>query len=49
MIADYDRRIDEQVQPFELIPLLDQVPGINEVHAKAIIAEIGIDMDQFPD
>ena len=50
MIADYDRRIDEQVQPFfALIPLLDRVPGINEVTAKAIIAEIGTDMDQFPD
>ena len=50
MIADYDRRIDEQVQPFfALIPLLDRVPGINEVTAKAIIAEIGVDMDQFPD
>ena len=49
MIADYDRRIDEQVQPFfALIPLLDRVPGINEVTAKAIIAEIGTDMDQFP-
>ena len=25
------------------------IPGVNETAAKTIIAEIGVDMDQFPD
>ena len=37
------------MRPFsEIISLLDQVPGIGETAAKSLIAEIGVDMDQFP-
>jgi transposase len=27
----------------------DTIPGISEVNASAILAEIGVDMSQFPD
>ena len=50
LIADVDQQIEEQVRPFaEIVSLLDQVPGIGETAAKSLIAEIGVDMDQFPD
>lgn len=49
-IATLDQRIDEQVQPFfQLIRRLDTVPGISDLSAKEISAEIGTDMDCFPD
>ena len=49
-IADYDTRIDQQVHPFfDHVRRLDTIPGINEIAAKEIIAEIGTDMGQFPD
>ena len=32
-----------------IVSLLDRVPGIGERVAKSLIAEIGADMDQFPD
>ena len=50
MIEQFDQRIDEQVRPFfEFIPLLDTIPGINETAAAAVIAELGVNMEQFPD
>lgn len=49
-IAEYEQRIDEQVQPFFVeVQRLVTIPGVNETAAKAIIAEIGVDMAQFPD
>lgn len=49
-IEEFDRRIEEQVQPFfDDIPLLDSVPGINVAAACSIIAELGVNMEQFPD
>lgn len=49
-IARYDQRIDEQVSPFlDHVQRLVTIPGVNEIAAKTIIAEIGVDMDQFPD
>ena len=49
LVADLDQQIEEKVRPFaEIIALLDQVPGIGETAAKSLIAEIGVDMDQFP-
>ena len=50
LIADLDEQIEEQVRPFsEIISLLDRVPDISETAAKSLIAEIEVDMDQFPD
>ena len=49
LVTDLDQQIEEKVRPFaEIIALLDQVPGIGETAAKSLIAEIGVDMDQFP-
>lgn len=49
-IAVFEQRIDEQVSPFfDDVRRLATIPGINETAAKAIIAEIGVDMTQFPD
>ena len=48
-IGEYDQRIEEQIRPFvEYVPLLDTIPGINHTAAFAIIAELGANMDQFP-
>ena len=33
----------------ELIERLDEIPGAGKITAQAIIAEIGTDMNQFPD
>jgi transposase len=47
-------RIDQEVQsspdPFvsEAIKLLDQIGGVNETVARIVVAEIGVDMSQFP-
>lgn len=46
---EIDKLIDEACKEYkEEIELLDSIPGINEDSAKAIIAEIGINMNQFP-
>jgi transposase len=49
-----EQRIDEEVQaspdPFvsEAIKLLDQIGGVNETVARIVVAEIGVEMSQFP-
>jgi len=49
-IARFEQRIDEQLSPFfDDVQRLATIPGVNETAAKAIIAEIGVDMTQFPD
>ena len=41
--------IDEKCKEYKKeIELLDSIPGINEDSAKAIIAEMGVNMYQFP-
>ena len=46
---EIDKMINEACEKYKKeINLLDSIPGINEESAKAIIAEIGIDMNQFP-
>ncbi len=46
---EIDKMIDEACNEYKReIELLDSIPGIDEDSAKSIIAEIGIDMDQFP-
>jgi transposase len=47
-IEEVDRRIEEQVPPFEwAVQLLDTIPGIDRCIAINLIAEIGVNMDQF--
>jgi transposase len=53
-IAKQIKKIDEEIQrkmvPFhEESKLIQTIPGISEVNASAILAEIGVDMSQFPD
>lgn len=46
---EIEKMIDEVCKKYkEEIDLLDSIPGIDKDSAKAIIAEIGIDMNQFP-
>lgn len=52
-LADQIQEIDEQIQKL-MIPfqkeesLIQTIPGISKISAKAIISEIGVDMSQFP-
>lgn len=47
-IAELDARIEAQIAPFRAaVELLTGIPGIKEVAAAAIIAEIGVDMSMF--
>ena len=48
-ITQIDQEVDAQVEPFRTtIQLLTTIPGINELSACVILAEIGRDMSRFP-
>ena len=48
-IASLDHRIEEQIRPFAFaIALWQTMPGISQVTAWSLIAEIGVKMEQFP-
>jgi transposase len=48
-IAKLDQEIGERMRPFEQeIALLDEIPGIGERSAQAVLACIGTDMSRFP-
>jgi len=50
LINDLDKEIAKQLQPYaEELSLLKQIPGVGEQTAGALIAEIGVNMDAFPD
>jgi transposase len=50
LVAEVDARIDEQTKECETeISLLQTIPGVGKETAVGIIAEIGTDMDVFPD
>jgi hypothetical protein len=47
-IAEIDREVDLMVEPFHTeIQLLSSIPGISELSARVILAEIGRDMSRF--
>ena len=47
-IAEIDRQVDLVVEPFRTeIQLLSSIPGISELSARVILAEIGRDMSRF--
>lgn len=49
-IEKIDEEIEKKMVPFQKeSKLIQTIPGISEVSASAILAEIGIDMSQFPD
>src|ERR1700687_5664870 len=48
-IAGIDQEVDDTVDPFpSAIRLLTTIPGISDLSASIIIAEIGTDMSRFP-
>jgi transposase len=49
-ITAVEERIDELVAPFAAVAVarLDEIPGVGVTAARAIIAEIGLDMTRFP-
>jgi transposase len=49
-IEKLDAEIEKKMVPFQKeSKLIQTIPGISEVSASAILAEIGVDMSQFPD
>ena len=48
-IAEIDREVEANLDPFRaLIPVLTNMPGIGELAARMLLAEIGTDMSRFP-
>ncbi|MGH2760487.1 MAG: IS110 family transposase [Actinomycetota bacterium] len=48
-IEALSERIADELRPFERkVELLDTIPGVGRLSAEVIVAEIGIDMSQFP-
>lgn len=48
-IVEVEQRIAEQIAPFERqVRQLMQIPGVNQIIAWILIAEIGTDMSRFP-
>jgi len=48
-LGEVSRQIEEQIRPFaEQKQLLMSIPGVQDKVAEAIMAEIGLDMEQFP-
>ena len=48
-IQHLQQEIDQRLSPFEeAMQLLLSIPGIQEIAAAAILAEIGVDMSRFP-
>jgi transposase len=48
-IQQFDEEIERAIHPFrELVQLLTAIPGISDVSSRAMVAEIGIQMEQFP-
>jgi transposase len=48
-IAELDTTIGEMIAPFApAVERLDEIPGVGTTAARAIIAEVGLDMSRFP-
>jgi len=49
-IKKFDKEINRKLKPYHKeFKLIQTKPGFNEVNAASIIAEIGVDMNRFPD
>jgi len=49
-VADLEAQIDLCIEPYKVqMELLESIPGVQKNSATRIIAEVGVDMDQFPD
>jgi transposase len=50
IIEEIEKEIEKHVEPYQAqIELLQTIPGIKKLAAAALIAEIGVDMNQFKD
>jgi transposase len=48
-IEAFSHEVENQITPFaEQVQLLDTIPGVDRIVAQSIVAEIGVDMSQFP-
>jgi transposase len=48
-IAEIDKEVEANLAPFrDLIPVLTSIPGIGDLAARILLAEIGTDMSRFP-
>jgi transposase len=48
-LADLDAKLAELIGPFaEAVDRLDEIPGIGQLAAHLLIAELGVDMTRFP-
>jgi transposase len=48
-VAEIDREVDTHVEPFRTaITILTTIPGVSDLSARVIMAEIGNDMSRFP-
>ncbi len=48
-IARFGQEIEERSQPFsDLVERLTAIPGLDKITASALVAEMGVDMKQFP-
>jgi transposase len=48
-VAAIDREVGDRLEPFrEAVALLSTMPGVGEVAAGVVVAEIGVDMTRFP-
>jgi transposase len=48
-IGQIDQEVDAHLEPFRTaIKILSSIPGISDLSAEVIVAEIGIDMNRFP-
>ena len=49
LIADVDVQIEDKLKPYTReVELLESIPGVKEHGSASILAEIGVNMDQFP-
>jgi transposase len=50
IIEKLDRDIQDQIKPYQAqVDLLKTIPGVKDLAAASIIAELGVDMNQFKD
>src|SRR5574337_83109 len=48
-VAKIDREVDANVEPFrQAIKILSTIPGVSQLSAEVIVAEVGVDMGRFP-
>ena len=48
-IAEIDQEVDANIEPFRTaITILTTIPGVSQLSAEVIAAEIGVDMGRFP-